>query len=330
MSNTNFDISEGIFGQIGNTPLVRLSHLSEKHQVFGKLEHLNPGGSIKDRTAKGILRDAIQRGKITHNTTVVESTSGNMGIGLAVSCQAIGLPFLAIVDPFVNRENIRIMELYGAKVIEVTEKDEFGSYLNTRIATVKQFLAQDPNAFWTEQYSNPANPKTHHSTMEEVVTQLGRWPDYLFIATSTCGTLTGMSEFVKQNFGSTKVIAVDAKGSLIFSDCPSTRRIPGFGAARKSQFLKPDSADEVILIEEKDSIRGAYTLLKKEAILAGGSTGAVVSAYASMADNIPTNSDVVLMINDRGERYMESIYSQKWIAEYYGEEFLHELNKTKL
>ena len=327
MKKNIFDSSEGIFGQIGNTPLVRLSHLTENHHLFGKLEHLNPGGSIKDRTAKGILRQAIQDGKINQDTTVVESTSGNMGIGLAISCQAIGLPFIAVVDPYVNRENIRLMKLYGAHVIEVTEKDEHGSYLNTRIRTVEKLLEKDPNSFWTAQYSNMANPKTHHQTMEEIVTQLGRWPDYLFIATSTCGTLAGMAEFVKLNFGGTKIIAVDAFGSLIFSDKAATRRIPGFGAARKSQFLNLENIHRSMLIKEEDSISGAYELLRKEAILAGGSTGAVVSAYLQMADEIPDKSDVVLMVNDRGERYMESIYCEDWLVENYGKEFQQSLQK---
>ena len=187
-------VSEGVLSAIGNTPIVRLTHvLADIHfKLYGKLEMLNPGGSIKDRTAISILWHGLDNGEIRPGSVVVESTSGNMGIGLAQACLLLELRFVCVVDPKTTEQNIRILKAYGAEIDLVSEPDpNTGEYLQARINRVKYLLRTINHSFWPNQYANAYNPKAHHRTMHEIVTQLDGKLDYLFCATSTCGTMRG-------------------------------------------------------------------------------------------------------------------------------------------
>lgn len=318
-------VSKGVSDLIGHTGLVRLSRLFPDKQVYGKLELMNPAGSIKDRTAKFIIKQSLDLGLINTDSLIVESTSGNMGVGLAQICLYNGLKLRLVVDPYINIQTLKLLETYGAHIEMVEEADASGSYLGTRIKRVKEILAENPNSFWTQQYENPLNPLTHHETAEEIVTQMGGYPDYILAATSTCGTLMGFAEYNELNGGRMKIIPVDAFGSIIFGGKAEKRLIPGFGASKTSSLLKMELLESPMIIQEWESIVGCKRLLNHEAILAGGSTGALVSAVEKL--NMQADEKAVIIICDRGERYMETIYSDEWIKEIFGNAILEMINE---
>ncbi|WP_258101894.1 2,3-diaminopropionate biosynthesis protein SbnA [Marinoscillum pacificum] len=313
--NHNTNTYNGILETIGHTPLVSLKNLYPEYAInaYAKLEMFNPGGSIKDRTAYNILQNAIYSGEIDDNTTIIESSSGNMAIGLAQICLKFGLRFIAVVDRNVNEQTVKILKTYGAEVNQVKDIYPHPSLLEARLARVQELLLSIPNSFWTNQYANRANPETHETTMNEIRTSLGTDLDYLLIATSTCGTLMGCADFISKYKLPTKIIAVDAVGSLIFQSKPGQRKIPGHGAGRKSQFLDMDKIHHVHHVNDLGCVNGCNKLLKSEAILAGGSSGALVTALGAIADQIPEGSNCVMIFSDRGERYLDTIYSPEWV-----------------
>ncbi len=307
-----------ILSCIGNTPLVRFNKLflEMNSPVYGKLEMLNPGGSIKDRTAHNIIRHAMNLGKINANSVIIESTSGNMGIGLARICHFYGLKLFLVTDPHINPLAEKILRTYQAEIVKVTTDDGTGGYLNSRLKKVEELLQAIPNSFWPDQYHNMDNPAAHEQTFKEIVDDLGTAPDYLFIPTSTCGTLRGFADAIQQMGVQTRIVAVDAQGSLIFRDKPSPRLIPGMGASRKSHFLKQDQVHDVVHVSDADCVLGCHQLLAQESILAGGSSGAVVKAIASYQQNFLAGQQVVAIIPDNGERYLDTIYSTEWLEKH--------------
>jgi cysteine synthase A len=314
---------ESVLSAIGKTPLVRLKNIFKNchFKLFAKLEMLNPGGSIKDRTALSILRNGLDLGHITSRTVVIESSSGNMGIGLAQACGLLGLRFICVVDLKTTAQNIRILKAYGAEINHVTEPDPItGEYLQARIDRVKQLLCDIPDSFWPNQYSNIFNAKAHYQTMQEVIDTLGQAPDYLFCATSTCGTMRGCAEFIRERNLSTRVIAVDAVGSVIFGGQKAKRLIPGHGAAIIPPLFQPDLAHHAVHLKDIDCVMGCRMLTRTEAILAGGSSGAVIMAVQKFYDQIPNGAICVAIFPDRGERYLDTIYADDWVEEHFGKE----------
>lgn len=312
--------SENILSTIGQTPLVQLHKLMPEYpfNIFAKLEMFNPGGSIKDRTAYNILTTAISEGIISKHTTIVESSSGNMAIGLAQTCLSLGLSLIVVVDPNINAHTLKILRAYGAYIDQVKEPDESGSYVKKRLERVRYLLATRKNTYWPNQYQNPLNPDTHIQTMQEIEHQLKKQIDYMLVATSTCGTLMGCAQYTHKRNHPTKMVAVDAKGSLIFQDTPSRRLLPGYGAGKKAPLLKKDLIHKVIHINDQEAISGCHMLLRREAILAGGSSGALVSAIQHMAPTIEKNANCVLILCDRGERYLDTIYNPEWVKHHFG------------
>lgn len=314
-------ISRNILSAIGNTPLVRLRRAigDVQFRLYAKLESLNPGGSMKDRPAISIIEHGIENGSIGPGTVVVESSSGNMGIGLAQACAYYGLRFICVVDTKTTSQNISLLETYGAEVEVVMEPDPVtGELLQARIDRVQALLTAYPDSFWPNQYSNIYNPMAHHQTMAEIVEALDGQVDYLFCATSTCGTARGCSEYIKANGLRTRLYAVDAYGSVIFGSPKAKRLIPGHGAAIRPQLFQPDMADTCIHVSDLDCIIGCRRLVKREAILAGGSSGAVLMAVDKVKDSIPSDATCVVILADRGERYLDTIYSDHWVQKNFG------------
>jgi 2,3-diaminopropionate biosynthesis protein SbnA len=314
-------MNEGILSIVGNTPLVGLARISRQTElkVFAKLEGFNPGGSIKDRAAFSIIRQAIADGEIRPDTTVIESSSGNMGIGLAQACAYLGLRFICVIDPKTTGQNVEILKSYGAKVELVSQPDPVsGEFLQARINRVKSLLGSVENSFWPDQYSNIYNVKAHYRTMNEIATELQGKVDYLFCATSTCGTLRGCVEYIRANNLMTQVYAVDAVGSVIFGGKPRKRLIPGHGAAVTPQLYQEDLADKCLYASDLDCIAGCRRLARQEAILVGGSSGAVFTTAERAASDLPSQSVCVLIFPDRGERYLDTIYSDTWVEEHFG------------
>jgi N-(2-amino-2-carboxyethyl)-L-glutamate synthase len=322
-SKSSGKVSDGILATIGSTPLVRLRRLipEARFALFAKLEALNPGGSIKDRPALAILEDAMRSGKIGPETLVIESSSGNMGIGLAQVCRYYGLRFLCVVDTKAASANLRVLRAFGAEIELVTEPDpETGEFLQARLKRVWDLLGRFGNAFWPNQYAHPENPGAHYSTtMNEVVKALGGRVDFLFVPTSTCGTVRGCGEYVRDHGLATQVIAVDAFGSLIFSDVQAERIIPGLGAGFRPPFCELSLIDRCVHVDDLECIVGCRRLVAREAILAGGSSGGVVAAVEKMKHSIPDGAVCAAILPDRGERYLDTLFSDEWVREHFGE-----------
>jgi cysteine synthase A len=322
MKHSALQLNAGILSTISNTPMIALKRVfPDLHfNLYAKLELLNPGGSSKDRTALSLLGEALDQGQITSASTIVESSSGNLGIGIAQFCAYMGLRFICVVDSRATPLNLKIMEAYGAEIEMVRdEQASNGDLLGVRIERVKQLCAGIPGSFWPNQYANPANASAHRGTMCEIYEGLGGHVDYVFAATSTCGTLRGCAEFVTSVGADTRVIAVDAEGSVIFGGAPGRRLIPGHGASRVPELYRPHLEYRHIKVTDLDCVTGCYRLLHREAIFAGGSSGGVISAIAAMRDQIPEGANCAAILCDRGDRYLDTVYSRKWVAGTFGE-----------
>jgi cysteine synthase A len=314
--------SPGVLAAIGNTPLVKLSKLAPASgiSVFAKMEGSNPGGSIKDRAALQMIEDALAAGVLQAGGLVIESSSGNMAIGLAQVCSYFGLGLICVVDPKATQQNLRILQAYGAHIDLVSAPDpSTGEFLIARLNRVRQLLQAFPGAFWPDQYSNLSNSKAHHRTMAEIDRALSSNIDYLFCSTSTCGTLRGCREYVQNHCLNTIIYAVDAVGSIIFGGSRGARLIPGHGAGVRPRLFQDRLADESILVSDLECVMGCRYLLNLEGILAGGSSGAVVTAFNRVRSALPSRSTCVLILADRGERYLDTIYSDAWVREHFGE-----------
>lgn len=316
-------IRDSVLDAIGSTPLIALRRLypHTSLSLFAKLEAANPGGSLKDRPAWNIIRRACEAGLIVPDTVVIESSSGNMGLGLAQACRYLGLRFVCVVDPRITSQNLALLRAYGSEVDMVTEPDpKSGEFLQARTARVQDLLASFPSAFWPNQYANRHNSDAHaQSTMREIADALDGRVDYVFCATSTCGTLRGCAEYIRASGLPTRVVAVDAVGSAIFSTERVRRIIPGFGAGVIPELLQDSLVDDVVHVSDLDCVVGCRRLLHREAILAGGSAGAVVMAVERLRAHIADGAQCVLILCDRGERYLDTVYSDDWVAANFGD-----------
>lgn len=301
---------------IGNTPLVELRGIAGSgHRVYAKLEGFNPGGSIKDRSAARMLAAAVDRGEVGPATTVIESSSGNMAVGLAQLCAVLELRLVCVVDARTSAQNIRLLAAYGAEVDVVTEPDpRTREYLPARMARVAELITANPDSYWPNQYANEANAAAHASTtMPEIAAALDAPPDYLFCAVSTCGTLAGCVEFVRARGWPTSVVAVDAVGSAIFPGSrTATRILPGLGAAFRPGLADSISPDEVVRVSDADCVRGCRLLLRQQGIMVGASSGGVVSAMLRLAGSAAPGRHVVIL-PDRGERYCDTVFDADWV-----------------
>jgi 2,3-diaminopropionate biosynthesis protein SbnA len=311
----------GILSTIGSTPLVLLERFFDapRFELFAKLESFNPGGSIKDRAALNVLLRAIERHEVEPGGTIIESSSGNMGIGLAQVCRYFGLRFICVVDVKTTTQNIALLKAYGAEVEVITTPDPHtGEFLDARLTRVQELLATTRGGFWPNQYANLDNAYVHRTTMSEILDVLGR-VDHLFCAVSTCGTLRGCAEYIREHRLPTRVWAVDAVGSVIFEHRPHKRLLPGHGASRHPELLRRDLVDSYTLTTDLECINSCRRLLRREAILAGASSGAILAAIEKRYSEMELGAVCVAILPDRGERYLDTVYSDAWVMHHFAE-----------
>lgn len=316
-------LATGILSAIGNTPLVALERFfgaGASASVYAKLEMLNPMGSSKDRAAASMLLAAIRDGRvIPGKTTVIESTSGNTGVALASVCKFFQLPFICIVDARMTPQHGAVIRAFGGTIEVVTVPDPAtGELLPARLRRVQELLESTAPSFWPNQYGNANNSAAHEITCAEIFAALGQAPDYIFCATGTCGTIRGCADYVRAQGASTRIIAVDAVGSRIFGDKPQRRIIPGLGSAIRPPLVEGVPVDRVIHISEMDAVLGSRRLLDTEAILAGGSSGAVMAAVTRCEEILHSNATIAVVLADSGERYLDTIFDDRWVAEQIG------------
>jgi cysteine synthase A len=310
------NIHDSLISCVGNTPLVRLDRCFpfRDREVIAKLEMLNPVGSMKDRPARFIIEQGLAAGHLRPGMRLVESTSGNLGIALAAMAKLYGLTFTAVVDPKTTSSNMRLLRTMGADIEMVTTPDESGGYLGTRIRRARELADGCTNSLWVNQYANELNWRAYHETSgAEVLDAIERPIDYLVAPVSTTGSILGLSRRLRRRLPELKVIAVDAVGSVIFGTQAGPREIPGYGASRVPELLRPDEIDEVIHIDDAAAAEGCRQLVASEGILAGGSSGAAVAAIGQLLHEVPSGSRVLTVLPDRGERYLDLVYDDDWL-----------------
>jgi len=302
--------------RIGCTPLVKL-RLRIGHRwcdIWLKLEQFNRGGSIKDRTAYGLIEDLEERGHLHAADTIVESTSGNLGIGLALACQERGYRLLAVVDPMVSEYSLDKMRELGATIEMVRPADASQPPLARRLARVQDLREHDPRVVWTNQYGNLANPRIHRDhTGAEILRQLGHSPDAVFVAVSTGGTLKGISQYFRAAAPLCRIAAVDVEGSVVLGGSQGKRSIPGIGSSRQSDFLRDRPYDLASYISEAEAVAACHALRLCTNIGVGGSSGAVIAAAAHFLRLHPAADSVVCVCPDGSDRYEDSIYDLGWL-----------------
>lgn len=311
-------VHESVFDCVGNTPVVALRRCfpDPAVEVLAKLELMNPGGSMKDRSARHIIESGLADGSIRPGSTVVESSSGNFGIALAMASLVHGLRFICVVDLKTTSANIALLRRLGATVETVSEPDEAGGYLHTRIRRVQELVAEIPGAVWINQYANDRNWEAfYHGTGAELVEQLVRSPSYLFAPVSTTGSILGCSRRLRERFPDLRVVAVDAVGSVIFGGPPAPREIPGIGSSRVPELLRPDEIDDVVHVDDVEAADACRELLGKEGIFAGGSSGAVVAAIRRTLPLLTSPGRILAIFPDRGDRYLDLVYDDDWLAQ---------------
>ena len=293
----------------------RVPLFAGRNDVFLKLEGFNVTGSIKIKTAIALVEDLEQRGVArTDETVIVESSSGNLGLALSLVCAAKRYKFVCVTDPNANRATIRGMELYGAKVVVVEERDAAGGYLGSRLKKINQILSSNPNAVWLNQYANVANKKVHaEETANEIIREFDQ-VDWVFVGAGTTGTLAGISERIRQKFSNITIVAVEPVGSVTFGGAPAKRNIPGIGTSVRPPLADLVKPDRIVAVTEEKTVEACLSFVRDYHLLVGGSTGSVLAAVQQLAPEFGRGETIVALSADFGDKYLDTIYDPIWVA----------------
>ncbi|CAM5597774.1 2,3-diaminopropionate biosynthesis protein SbnA [Streptomyces aurantiogriseus] len=290
--------------------------------LFLKCEGFNFAGSVKLKAAVEMVEAAEREGVIKPDSILVESSSGNLGVALSMIAASKGYRFLCVTDSRCNLSTRLLMEALGSRVHTIAELDANGGFLGARINYVRTLCDSDDRYVWLSQYTNPGNWKAHYyKTAPEIARHFPRL-DVLFVGVGTTGTLMGCARYFRQWQRPVRIVAVDSAGSVIFGGEPGRRMIPGLGMSMRPPLLDESYVDEVIRVEERDTIRACHRLARR-GFLFGGSTGTVVSgAMRWLADHHRRELTAVAIAPDLGERYLDTIYQSNWLQDIYGEDVL--------
>jgi N-(2-amino-2-carboxyethyl)-L-glutamate synthase len=290
--------------------------------LFLKCEGLNFAGSIKLKPAAEMVNAAEQAGTLTQRSILVESSSGNLGVALSMIAASKGYRFLCVTDPRCNLSTRLLMQALGGEVHLITEPDPERGFLGARLDYVRALCASDDRYVWLNQYANPGNWMAHYRTTAPSIARSFPELDVLFVGAGTTGTLMGCARFFREWHRPVRIVAVDAAGSVTFGGAPGRRMIPGLGTSVRPPLLDESYVDEVIHIEEADTIRACHRLART-GFLFGGSTGTVVSgALDWLARHDRPGLTAVAISPDLGERYIDTIYQASWVQRLYGEDVL--------
>jgi cysteine synthase A len=298
------------------------------HSLYLKCEGFNFAGSVKLKAATAMVEAAEADGTLRPDSIIIESSSGNLGVALAMIAASKGYEFVCVTDTRCNLATRRLIEALGARVHIITEPTEDGGLLGARMDYVRARCAEDERYVWLNQYTNPNAWKAHYRTTGPAVAAEFPHIDVLFVGAGTTGTLMGCARYFKHHHPHVRIVAIDAVGSVTFGGPAARRMIPGLGAGVRPNQLDESYIDDVVLVEEADTVRTCHQLARR-GFLFGGSTGTVVSgARAWLAENDPHGRlTCVALAPDFGERYLDTIYQTHWVEDLYGPELLATLDQ---
>ncbi len=320
------EVHDTILQTIGDTPVVRLHHVVAgiDANVLAKLEFFNPGGSVKDRIGIAMIEEAEARGELRPGGTIVEATSGNTGVGLAIAAALKGYRCVFVMPDKMSDEKVRLLRAFGARVIitpTAVEPDDPRSYYSV----AKKIVEETPNAILANQYHNPANPKSHYETTgPEIWRQTGGRVDVFVAGMGTGGTISGVGRYLKEKNPQIQIVGVDPVGSILY-DYFKTGRIPeastykveGIGEDFVPSTLHFEYVDDVVQVTDGESFRMTRRLVREEGIFCGGSSGSAVAGALKYirAHNLGPDKTVVVLLPDSGSRYLSKVFDDDWMRE---------------
>lgn len=319
-------IHDDVLGTLGNTPLVRLNRVTRgiRSQIIAKVEYFNPGGSVKDRIGITIIENAEREGLLKPGGTVVESTSGNTGVGLAIAAAIKGYKTVFVMPDKMSEEKIRVLRAYGARVVVTptnVEPDDPRSYYSV----ARQIVADTPNSILANQYHNPINPLTHYdSTGPEIWTQTAGKVDVFVAGMGTGGTITGVGKYLKEMNPKVQIVGVDPVGSILYDyfytgkmSEANSYKVEGIGEDFIPSVYDFNYIDDMVRVNDKESLLMTRRLVREEGLFVGGSCGSAVAGalrYASERDLGPEKM-VVVLLPDSGSRYLSKVFDDNWMRE---------------
>jgi cysteine synthase A len=296
-------IAENITELVGLTPMLHLRRVVPEGaaDVFAKLEYLNPGGSVKDRAAIGMIKRAEEEGRLRPGATIVEATAGNTGIGLALIGVNRGYRVIVCVPEGFSEEKVKIMRALGAEVTRTPDADG----MKGAIKKAREISASVPGSFTALQFENPANPDFHHdTTAQEIFEQMQGAIDAVVIGVGTGGTFTGVARFMKEHLPEIHCVAVETQGSVLQGGPPGQHKVEGIGASFIPKTFDAHAADEIIMVSDVDAFDMVNRLARYEGVLGGSSAGANVFAALQVARKLGKGKKVVTVVPDSAERYL--------------------------
>lgn len=299
----NMKLAHNVLELIGNTPMVELNKITGPNtaKILAKLESLNPGGSVKDRICLSMIEDAEKNGLIDKGATIIEPTSGNTGIGLAMICAVRGYKCILTMPETMSLERVYILKSYGAEVVLTPgQEGMMGS-----IKKAEQLLKKTPNSFMPQQFKNKANPEIHRkTTAKEILKATDGNIDAFVAGVGTGGTITGVGEVLKRHNKNVKIVAVEPTASAVLSGkTPGPHKIQGIGAGFVPDILNREIIDEIIQVDDNEAFRTSRRMAKEEGLFVGISAGAAVYAAIKVAKDLGPGKRLVVILPDTGERY---------------------------
>jgi cystathionine beta-synthase len=318
MRYADMDVAESPLDLIGHTPMVRLSSIGRdlRCDFIAKLETTNPGGSSKDRPALTMIQAAEREGLLGPGSTIIEPTSGNTGVGLAIVAAHRGYKCIFVMSDKMAPEKIDVLRAYGAEVVvcptAVAPEDPDSYY-----STAERLTRETPNSFRPDQYSNPNNPRAHYeATGPEIWEQTNGRVTHFVAGAGTGGTITGVGKYLKQQNPNIKIIAADPQGSVFSGGSGRPYLTEGVGEDFWPENYDPSLVDEVIAVSDADAFAMAREVTRREGILIGGSGGTAVAAALRVAGPLPDEAVVVVLIPDSGRGYLSKIFNDTWMTDF--------------
>lgn len=334
-------LAQDVTEAVGHVPTVRLNRISDqctRHKIYLKLESCNPGGSIKEKNAVFLIKKAEREGKLKPGGTIIESSSGNFGIGLAMVGAAKGYAVWIVVDAKTPPPMRRMLEAYGAKLVEVplTQADANGSMQVARMKKAQELARNTPGGWYPCQHKNPDNPTAHYLyTAKEILEDFnGITPDIVVLGLSTSGQLTGVGSFFREFFPKTTIVGVDVAGSVILGTPPAPYKMTGLGLSFVPPQFNENLLDRAYSVSDQLAFSVCRALAKNEGLLVGASTGAIVAGGLAFAKSLAKPKTLLMINPDRGDRYLETVFSDTWIQNqglnlYFGEHLSLALEELK-